>query len=87
MADILNDASLSADRETQNTWQPIETAPKTPNAILVWVGSIQCSFAVWWDEVNQKWVIFGGGWRSFLSGDNGPTHWMPLPEPPQEGDD
>jgi len=74
-------------------WQPIETAPKTTRAILVWVPENKCTFAVWWDSDHEMenresrpcWKIWGGGYRSFLDLYNGyrPTHWQPLPEPPK----
>lgn len=59
-------------------WQPIETAPKTTRHILVWLPAIQCTaIASWWDD---KWThAFGGSMYP-----NEPTHWMPLPAPPQE---
>ena len=62
-------------------WYPIETAPKDGTRIMAW------------RELNQKYprimawdtVQNNGGWRS-----NGlyfnPTHWMPLPPPPIDGE-
>ena len=63
------------DKETG--WRPIETAPRTSRAILVYVPENKSTFCVTWDR--QGWQIFGGGWRSFL---DAPSHWMPLPPPP-----
>lgn len=68
-------------------WKPIETAPKDGTEILAWNGeSVQQS---WWDDTvyrQGKWCI----WRDAKLGhiywlDPVPTHWMPLPLPPQEG--
>ncbi len=64
------------------TWQPIETAPKTSRAILVWCPERRNTYVVtWWsiDESRTSWVHFGG-----TSGElyETPSHWMPLPEPP-----
>jgi hypothetical protein len=68
-------------------WRPIETAPRDGTHILVWVhddsplrrylGEHQsgCSIAAWTDHN-------GGGWAMNRFGE--PTHWMPLPTPPQE---
>lgn len=61
-------------------WQPIETAPKD-RAVLAWSIDFFASVIeiVWWEEDNSD----GPGWAL---GDSGfrctPTHWMPLPEPP-----
>ena len=59
-------------------WQPIETAPKDYTNILVWNdgGAHRdgwVSIAYWNDD----------GWISPFGGEYDPTHWMPLPEPPQ----
>ena len=60
-------------------WQPIETAPKDGTEIIL------CDMN--WPRVDGyrprkiglfyagKWLINGGSWE--------PTHWMPLPPPPQ----
>lgn len=60
-----------------NNWMPIETAPKDGTKILaaeLLLGTI------WIMEVCR---FFEGEW--ILSWDNGdiyPSHWMPLPKPP-----
>ena len=79
-------------------WQPIETAPKDGNAILVmrdiWPGTKsgraeECNghntyVAAWWgDENNGR-----GAWVCYMDSvcepqcPIEPTHWMPLPCPP-----
>ena len=60
-----------------SAWQPIETAPK--NRPIVLAGQ--------WDGFGQsgEWDIQIGTWlinRFPFIGNNAPTHWMPLPEPP-----
>jgi len=79
-------------------WQPIETAPKDGRVVLlfgIWAGEIHGEY----DEPTIDIGSWGGGksdypgndWWHLTTGDNyacwmRPTHWMPLPEPPQEGD-
>ena len=60
-------------------WQPIETAPKTRKHILAIKGKTIKIVA--WYPVLKEW----GNPQEW--GDDGtwkPTHWMPLPEPPEE---
>ena len=71
-------------------WQKIETAPKDGSLIL---GSdCERTVAMWWDpdrEPGYPWAFVGeflgkaqdNAWRD---GSYGPTHWMPLPQPPKE---
>lgn len=64
-------------------WQPIETAPMTSKAILVFCPENKCTFCVSFDAENRSWLYFGGS--GVLR--HKPTHWTPLPPPPtpQEG--
>ena len=64
-------------------WQPIETAPKNGT-----------KFLAYWPPSDDEWVVlyaichfsFGTIWPSWIDEKDMPTHWMPLPEPPKEGD-
>ncbi len=74
-------------------WLPIETAPKTRKAHLVWCPAYRNTYVVCWtvplgEDAKPRpeegfWQHFGG---SRLS--ERPTHWQPLPEPPasEKGD-
>lgn len=57
------------------TWQPIETAPKDGIVVLVYDPNS------WFkDPINVDWYSLNPdtfGWCGT------PTHWMPLPAPPQ----
>ena len=65
--------------ESKTTWQTIETAPSDGDYILVSGTSVLCS--------DDKYVCEAyGGINGFYGSQgklpNQPTHWMPLPEPP-----
>lgn len=66
-------------------WQPIETAPKDGTwAIVGWFHLAgQVSLAVgFWHAHKRAWCDV----RNVLHGPNPeqlPTHWMPIPDPPQ----
>lgn len=67
------------------TWQPIETAPKDESVLLLMD-----------DEVFSGFYSDGGFWVFPYAGYHGcgccgdtndqPTHWMPLPELPTQGE-
>ena len=56
-----------------DNWQPIETAPKDGTEILAWDG-IEHKIARW-DEPSG-WFL--SDWMRCY-----PTHWQPLPAPPE----
>lgn len=68
-------------------WQPIETAPIDGTEILAgaesWIG---VPYPVTSKFIDGKWAtVFDGKWLPY---EPQPTHWMPLPEPPEDnGDD
>jgi len=64
--EICHEAADEIERLTQ--WQPIETAPKDGKEILVWCPVVGYAVVRAWN---------GSGERL-----SEPTHWMPLPGPP-----
>lgn len=70
-----------------SNWQPIETAPKTGESIILGFAGSDSGEGYWmkWPERNHWGEI---GWF-YADSDvlcehpHNPTHWMPLPEPPQ----
>lgn len=62
-----------------NTWKSIDSAPKDGTTVLLAVNS--AVFDGWWCDKRGAWIdeeiILGVG-RGYS-----PSHWMPLPEPPQ----
>jgi hypothetical protein len=75
------------DKQTQAVagWQPIESAPRDGTNILVWwPAQMHCPVTAHWNT--GKWSDAGIGWK--LTGwgmamQTEPTHWMPLPLPPE----
>ena len=79
----------------KKTWQPIDTAPKDGTAILV-AGGLDCEHMyarnaaqsllskspcrVMWDGHQWMIAICEAGYNNPCV--DSPTHWMPLPEPP-----
>ena len=74
-------------------WQPIDTAPKDGSVLVFGLPSdliinndklLSFSSPVittaYWDDIDDSFVLTGGTWLGpFIE----PTHWMPLPTPPE----
>jgi hypothetical protein len=69
---------------TTTGWQPIETSPRNTKARLVWCPERRNTYVVVWSYLLPGWIHFSGGDRELREE---PTHWMPLPKPPEENDD
>lgn len=54
------------------SWFPITTAPKDGTDIIVFSGAVRIAY----------WVH--GQWTDYAHSTLCPTHWMPLPPPPQK---
>ena len=65
-------------------WQPIETAPKDGQAILVTDG-MHC-YCVEWCEEFDWWTVDDNKLGPFRLRGSAPTHWMKLPEAPGPAD-
>lgn len=64
-------------------WQPIETAPKDGNVIILADHRGRVVASCWTGDEEYPWEFLDGsdttnGWDAHR-----PTHWQPLPEPPQ----
>lgn len=73
-------------------WQPIETAPKDGTEIILYNGndiSIGYFASCGYDNDDRyQWIVFDadifpGMLNGWPNNEHGPTHWMPLPEPPK----
>lgn len=79
-------SAVEAWNNRTSTWKPIETAPKDGTAILTWKHG--------WREVEKCRYIpplktgsyeSAGYWELVHAfSEEHPTHWMPLPEPPED---
>jgi hypothetical protein len=85
-------ALLTEQSRQQEAWQPIETAPKDEDVdVLLYVpGERALSIGHWEPEAyatpgDEDSHIPEGWWGHLLWPVDGPqpTHWMPLPAPPQ----
>jgi hypothetical protein len=74
-------AQMVADerRYAGSPWRPIATAPKDGTSILGWWFN-ECMI-VDWCVVLERWGSTHDGEDMFLPE---PTHWMPLPDGPEE---
>ena len=73
-----------------SSWQPIVTSPKNGVAILVFNGNTiekakflqhYCAWVVFECEDSFYTVVMDGKTEEYSLAE--PTHWMPLPNPPQ----
>lgn len=62
-------------------WKPIETAPKDESHILVSDGKYVEK--AYFDNELEKWIEAWDGDVDFHDLIH-PTHWMPLPKPPEQ---
>lgn len=73
-------------------WQPISTAPKG-KPVLLWAGGSvsvgEHGTAAWqteWNGLVDGELAWAGGYdNAGLATVHNPTHWMPLPDPPDAG--
>ena len=63
-------------------WRPIETLPDTDEA-LVWCPDWE-QHTIGWKEGDKWWMPAEDGDVSEIPT---PSHWLPLPPPPDEGDE
>lgn len=70
-------------------WQLIETAPKgDPDEDDIWIWTCRAGaklpMLTTWDHERQQWYTFNLALERSIGWVWEPTHWMPLPAPPQE---
>lgn len=63
-------------------WQPMETAPRDGTSVLVCTP--RTMHVVYWIEKDiEYWHVTDNKHGPFPLRGPSPTHWMPLPEPPE----
>jgi hypothetical protein len=78
MSGTVDTSDDGVERAIRAEWQPIETAPHTLGPHLLWGRG--------WDRPDLCVQLTRGRWHH-VTGQAvvlPPTHWMPLPAPPQE---
>ena len=78
-------AARAEKAEAAQAWQPIETAPRTNRARLVYCPDRKNTYLVTWLETVDTFDSAEGHWLHFNSGRplrEEPSHWMPLPPNP-----
>ena len=75
-------------------WQPIETAPRDGSEIIIATRGGYVSQA-WFSEQAQAFCLLPLAYLAYADPEDlpivtpnivNPTHWMPLPPPPQSGE-
>jgi hypothetical protein len=74
---LLREAAAALEAARKDGWQPIETAPKDGNEVILFDSDyLQLS------GFEGRYSEPRGSWLSSYDGPVNPTHWMPLPPPP-----
>ena len=68
----------------ENNWQPIKTAPKDGTLIWAFARGGKMQGIVCWVDDPYGGSIHRGYWRGVAMATSTPTHWRPLPEPPNK---
>lgn len=66
-------------------WQPIETAPKDGTVVMLWVKNWRKTIPVmigWYGKITFENPAGWVGEHCKVNHIDQPTHWMPLPPPP-----
>jgi hypothetical protein len=81
LAQKLAEARLKLEELEKGKWQPIDTAPKDGTRVLGWCNAgndRDCRLTMEWNADRSRWIVSLNAFWEF-----DPTHWQPLPSPPQ----
>jgi len=80
----------AAQAHLDSQWKPIESAPKDGSRFLAYEKKENAStdascFECWWEEdyTIDEWGVRVGAWDDDWALSREPTHWVPLPTPPE----
>tara|TARA_R110000772_G_scaffold201302_2_gene311663 strand:+ start:516 stop:815 length:300 start_codon:yes stop_codon:yes gene_type:complete len=76
-SEVVQQRLVRADPDLLCPWLPIETAPRDGTELLLWQRGVGCGVSWWGHDPDNEDL----GWYKF-----NPTHWMPLPSPPNSQD-
>ena len=77
------DAAMAAPKQAEPAWQPIESAPKGGSEILLGHANGDCIVGYWGHARNSFIRDYAWCDGSTDLAVTWPTHWMPLPQPPE----
>jgi hypothetical protein len=77
MADLVKAEAEIERLRAEREWRPIKTAPKDTK--LRWLSTYRCRRLGFWHLIDERWVDQWGYELTFT-----PTHWQPLPTPPED---
>ena len=92
---FFGDALLDEEPVTPNVWQPIDTAPSDTQVVLWWPKK-RLAMSGWYvlGETLEGHVITPNPWHWYpdcdynvIGEDDEPSHWMPMPKPPEVPND
>lgn len=80
LRDNLAAADAGARLAVLDTWRPIESAPKDGTEVLLWTMIVDVDMGPW--RLAGRCTNHKHWWTTVGSIALEPSHWMPLPEPP-----
>lgn len=75
--------ALASLNDTEEGWQPIETAPRDGTRMLLWVRGHLVMLGSWAGHGAYSGAAF---WSNNVPIVPQPTHWLPLPQPPAQAE-
>jgi len=84
LKNILLDIIQDAIDESLPKWEPIDSAPKDSTSIVLFIPDYGDEIVMGWSDDGKTWEIEEGLEFKVEDDWHYPTHWMPLPQPPED---